>query len=140
MSQRAWLVSSALIVTLPACSLARENSQTSTAPPADIPVSAEPTDRTASAESAKISFTSGVVRTMDDQAPHARTLAIRGYQILAMGSNHAVEDTLGAAATVVDLRGRTLGPGFIDSHQCRTSRRAQVGVQERSAILVTTPE
>src|SRR3954465_403475 len=53
--------------------------------------------------------------TADPQHPYAEAVAIRGDKILAVGS---LPEVVKAApnATRVDLDGKSLFPGFIDSH------------------------
>ncbi len=58
----------------------------------------------------------GVVLTMDDGLPHAEAIAIRNGRIVAVGDNEAVLALRQGSTRVVDLRGRTVLPGFIDSH------------------------
>ncbi|UCH64343.1 MAG: amidohydrolase [Fidelibacterota bacterium] len=49
-------------------------------------------------------------------APRAEALAVRGEEILAVGSGDEVSALCGPQARVVDLKGRSVVPGFIDSH------------------------
>ena len=63
---------------------------------------------------ADVVFTNGRILTLDDEDRVASTLVVSGEKITAVG-----DDALAAeydAALVVDLQGRTLMPGFIDSH------------------------
>lgn len=61
-------------------------------------------------------FTGGTVLTVDDDFSEAEAIAIRGNRILAVGSDAAVLEAAGDDATIVDLRGKTILPGFIDPH------------------------
>jgi hypothetical protein len=56
------------------------------------------------------------VFTGDAQNPYAEAVAIRGDKIVAVGSFAEVEKSVSAKAERVDLEGRSLFPGFIDSH------------------------
>jgi predicted amidohydrolase YtcJ len=56
------------------------------------------------------------VFTGDAQNPYAEAVAIRGDKIVAVGSLAEVEKSVSAKAERVDLDGRSLFPGFIDSH------------------------
>ena len=56
------------------------------------------------------------VFTGDAQNPYAEAVAIRGDKIVAVGSFAQVEKSVSAKAERVDLEGRSLFPGFIDSH------------------------
>ena len=61
-------------------------------------------------------FAGGTVLTVDAEFSEAQAIAIRGNKILAVGSEAEVRAAAGDNATVVDLAGRTLLPGFIDAH------------------------
>jgi len=61
-------------------------------------------------------FTGGKVLTVDDNFSEAEAIAIRGNRILAVGTDADVREAAGSAATIVDLEGRTVLPGFIDPH------------------------
>jgi hypothetical protein len=58
----------------------------------------------------------GKVFTGDPQNPYAEAVAIRGDKIVAAGSFAEVEKSISAKAERIDLEGRSLFPGFIDSH------------------------
>src|SRR6204780_5358156 len=56
------------------------------------------------------------VFTGDPENPYAEALAIRGDKIIAVGNLTEVLKSMSASAERVDLQGKTLFPGFIDSH------------------------
>jgi predicted amidohydrolase YtcJ len=56
------------------------------------------------------------VFTGDPQNPYAEAVAIRGDQIIAVGNLAEVVKSASANAERVDLQGKSLFPGFIDSH------------------------
>jgi predicted amidohydrolase YtcJ len=56
------------------------------------------------------------VFTGDPQNPYAEAVAIRGDKILAVGNLSEVTKAVSAKAERVDLEGKSLFPGFIDSH------------------------
>jgi predicted amidohydrolase YtcJ len=58
----------------------------------------------------------GTFYTMDASLGPVEALAIRGDRILAVGSSDEIMDLAGAATKVLDTRGMTITPGFIDSH------------------------
>ena len=66
-------------------------------------------------------FLNGRVLTMDAGHPEVEAVAVAGDRILVVGSDNEVRAAAGAGAEIVDLRGRTVLPGFIDSH-CHLSR------------------
>jgi len=61
-----------------------------------------------------IAFTGGRILTMDPEQNHAEAVVIRGGRILDVGEAGIVEHYPDAG--IIDLDGRTLLPGFIDSH------------------------
>jgi len=54
--------------------------------------------------------------TMDSDTASATAIAIRGQHILAVGSDDDISKLRGVSTEVVDSRGRTVTPGFIDAH------------------------
>ena len=67
-------------------------------------------------ESADTIYTGGSILTINDAAPSAEALAVKDGKILAVGAKAEVLKSKGAATKLVDLRGKTLLPGFIDGH------------------------
>ena len=61
-------------------------------------------------------FFNAKVFTGNPDDPYAEAVAIRGEKILAVGNLHEVEKLVSAGAERVDLEGKSLFPGFIDSH------------------------
>jgi predicted amidohydrolase YtcJ len=53
---------------------------------------------------------------MNPARPVAQAIAVRGERIMAVGSNRVVLRLRSRGTRVVDLRGRTVMPGFNDSH------------------------
>ena len=70
----------------------------------------------AASEPASLVFTDGNIITMDATRTIAQAVAVRGDQIIAVGSNEEVEPYIGKATRVIHLYGKTLMPGFIDAH------------------------
>lgn len=70
----------------------------------------------AAAPAGDIIFKGGTILTMNDKAPRAEAIAVRGNKILAVGKLDDVQSAIGSGAQVVDLQGRTLMPGLIDPH------------------------
>ena len=56
------------------------------------------------------------VLTMNRESPRAEALAVAGNRIMAVGSNEAIHERAGVKTRVLDAGGRTVLPGFIDSH------------------------
>lgn len=61
-------------------------------------------------------FFNGDIFTVDPKFPRADSLAIREDQIIAVGSKNECEAALKIGYESVDLAGRALLPGFIDTH------------------------
>lgn len=61
-------------------------------------------------------FFHGKIFTADPQNPYAEALSIRGEKIVAVGTLPEVARSISANAERVDLEGKSLFPGFIDSH------------------------
>jgi predicted amidohydrolase YtcJ len=57
----------------------------------------------------------GVIYTLDEKKPVASALAIRGDRIVAVGSDREIRSSFRAEKTI-DLGGKPVYPGFIDSH------------------------
>ena len=67
-------------------------------------------------EPADLVLHNGKVVTVDDSVPEAQAVAVRGYEIVAVGTDEAIDDYIGPETEVIDLAGRLAVPGFIDSH------------------------
>jgi hypothetical protein len=65
---------------------------------------------------ADLVLTNAVVHTVDAKRPRAEAVAVRGNRIAAVGSLAEVRAFVGPRTRVLDLRGRTVVPGFDDSH------------------------
>ncbi|MGE3844054.1 MAG: amidohydrolase [Vicinamibacterales bacterium] len=65
---------------------------------------------------ADVVLTGGKVITVDDRFSIAQAVAIRGDRVLAVGTNQQINALAGPNTRRIDLRGRSLMPGFIDNH------------------------
>jgi predicted amidohydrolase YtcJ len=70
----------------------------------------------ASAQAPDTIFVNGKIVTLDARSTIAAGLAVTGGRIAATGSNDDVRKLAGPSTRVIDLRGRTVIPGLIDSH------------------------
>lgn len=61
-------------------------------------------------------FKNGNILTMEEAAPRAEALAVEFGRISRIGKTEEVERLAGSETTVIDLKGQTLLPGFIDTH------------------------
>lgn len=76
---------------------------------------------------ADLIYYNGRVLTMEKSQPTAQAIAIKGERILAVGSDSDVMHFKGASTRLIDLKGMTLTPGFIDSHAHRIGDRWHFG-------------
>lgn len=67
-------------------------------------------------EAADLVLRNGRVVTVDSTMPEAQAVAIREYQIVAVGSDEEIARYIGDDTEVVDLQGRLAIPGFIEGH------------------------
>ena len=65
---------------------------------------------------AEVVFRGGAVLPLDGSGESHEAIAIRGDRILAVGRNADIDLTAGPRTEVIELEGRTLLPGFNDSH------------------------
>ncbi|HTW30970.1 MAG TPA: amidohydrolase [Candidatus Sulfotelmatobacter sp.] len=75
-----------------------------------------PTNPSLAQESSERIFFHAKVFTGDPQNPYAEAVAIRGDKIVSVGNLPEVAKTVSANAERIDLDGKSLFPGFIDSH------------------------
>jgi predicted amidohydrolase YtcJ len=58
----------------------------------------------------------GNIHTVDSASPHAEAIAIAGGRFLAVGTNDEIRRLATARTKKLDLGGKTVVPGFIDTH------------------------
>ena len=92
-------------------------------------------DRALAAEADTL-YTGGTILTMDDRMPSAEAVAVKDGRILAVGELSEVREHAGDGTRVVDLEGRALLPGFVDSH----GHVVMGGLQALSANLLAPPD
>jgi predicted amidohydrolase YtcJ len=81
-------------------------------------------------------YSGGPILTMDDEQPIVEAVAVRDGRILAVGDTDSVLAHRGDSTAVFDLAGRTMVPGFIDSH----GHVVMGGLQALSANLLAPPD
>lgn len=81
-------------------------------------------------------YTGGPILTIDDAAPRAEAVAVKDGLILAVGALDKVKTHQSDATEIVDLAGRTMLPGFVDSH----GHVVFGGLQALSANLLAPPD
>ncbi|MGO4392458.1 amidohydrolase [Variovorax sp. M-6] len=78
----------------------------------------------------------GPVVTIDDARPGAEAVAVKDGRIVQVGARDEVMRRKGAGTRMVDLKGATLLPGFVDPH----GHVSMVGFQALSANLLPPPD
>ncbi len=81
-------------------------------------------------------WSGGPIITMNDKAMRAEAVAERGGRIVAVGRTSDVMKLRGPKTEMVDLKGRTMLPGFVDAH----GHMFVGGVQALSANLLAPPD
>ncbi len=114
------------ILSLAACG---PSSPSATRPAASSPASAT-IPPAPPAITADIIFTNGDILTLDDAYPSAEAIAIKGDKILEVGNNDEILALKGPSTQEINLQGKTVTPGFIDSHQHRIGNRVGGGFEE----------
>jgi predicted amidohydrolase YtcJ len=61
-------------------------------------------------------LTNGKIYTVDSKQPWAEAIAVKGGEIVFVGSSEGAEKFVGADTHVADLEGRMVLPGMIDTH------------------------
>lgn len=62
-------------------------------------------------------LTNGIIRTQDPTVPAAEAVAVERGKIVAVGANGDILARRRPGTRVIDLKGKTVLPGFIDAHQ-----------------------
>src|SRR5215207_3110462 len=65
---------------------------------------------------ADLILTGGNLVTLNDASPRAAAMAVRGDRIFTVGDDREILAFAGPETRRVDLAGKTVTPGFIDSH------------------------
>jgi len=77
-----------------------------------LPAVAQQSDQNAP----QVVLTGGKILTLDGQSTIAQALAVRDGKILAVGSDAAIKPLAGPQTRVIDLAGKSVVPGLIDTH------------------------
>lgn len=81
-------------------------------------------------------YHNGTIITMDDDRPLAEAVAVSEGRIVVVGDRDGVLARAGESARRIDLKGRTLLPGFVDSH----GHAYAIGLQAGTANLLPPPD
>ncbi|MGB9684675.1 MAG: amidohydrolase [Candidatus Bathyarchaeales archaeon] len=71
--------------------------------------------------SADIAILNANIITLNSKQPKAEALAIKNGKIVAVGSNKEIRGYVGGETRVIDVKGKTVVPGFVDCHVHMTS-------------------
>ncbi|CAJ2638809.1 unnamed protein product [Trifolium pratense] len=83
----------------------------------------------------------GVIYTSDDSLPFVNSMAVANGRVLRIGNNSFVQAVAGYGTQVLDLEGKVVVPGFIDSHVHFISGGLQMmqvglrGVKEKEEVI-----
>ena len=58
----------------------------------------------------------GSIYTMDEKNPQVEAVAVKDGRILFAGSEEEARADISQETTLIDLQGKTMTPGFIESH------------------------
>jgi predicted amidohydrolase YtcJ len=70
-------------------------------------------------------LTNGKIISVDSRDTISQAVAVRGGKIAAIGTSAAIQKLAGPATKVIDLRGKAVTPGLIDSH-CHFNSTSQL--------------
>jgi predicted amidohydrolase YtcJ len=87
-------------------------------------------------ESVSTLYVGGPIVTINDLQPTAEAVLVHGGKIVAVGARAEVERHANGPITTVDLKGKTMLPGFVDPH----GHVVMVGLQALAANLLPAPD
>ncbi|MBZ9964537.1 amidohydrolase [Mesorhizobium sp. BR1-1-2] len=76
----------------------------------------------------------GRVLTMDDDNPSTDAVAVKNGAIVALGSRASIEEFKGPATRIIDARGGSVLPGFIEAHMHLFSGAAELAHLQLSGV------
>jgi hypothetical protein len=65
---------------------------------------------------ADLALINGSIITISQSKPQAQAVAIRNHRIIKVGTDREIKQLIRESTKVVDLKGKTVLPGFIDTH------------------------
>ncbi|MBC2768743.1 amidohydrolase [Pusillimonas minor] len=78
----------------------------------------------------------GPILTINDAQPKVQAVAVKDGKILGLGSLDDVNALKGDTTKMIDLKGKTMLPGFVDAH----GHAFMIGLQAVSANLLSPPD
>jgi len=88
------------------------------------------------AEVADVIYHNGTILTINDNQPTAEAVAVKDGRILMVGTEAEVLKIVGDDAKKIDIGGKTMLPGFVDSH----GHTYMIGLQATTANLLPPPD
>lgn len=80
----------------------------------------------------------GNVITLANQQPRAEAIGIKGEKIVSVSSLKEIEASVDKATKFIDLTGKTILPGFIDTHtHALATGRSRLGVDLSSVSSIS---
>lgn len=73
-------------------------------------------DKYEQTRSADLIFESGSVYTMDPKLPEAEAVAVKEGKIVYVGDDTGLKEWRGKDTQIINLKGKMLLPGFVDTH------------------------
>ncbi|RVC30788.1 amidohydrolase family protein, partial [Mesorhizobium sp. M7A.F.Ca.CA.004.04.2.1] len=89
---------------------------------------------TGAGHNADLIVINGLVQTMDDDNPTAEAVAVKDGAIVAIGSRASIEEFKGPATRVIDAKGGSVVPGFIEAHMHLFSGGAELAHLQLTGI------
>ncbi|MDD3168547.1 MAG: amidohydrolase, partial [Eubacteriales bacterium] len=75
-----------------------------------------PVSSSAAGEIADSVYINGNIYTMDEEQPKAAAMAVKGQNLIFVGSNENVKSHIGKSTKITDLKGKTVIPGLMEGH------------------------
>jgi len=85
---------------------------------------------------ADVIYHNGTILTINDNQPTAEAVAVKDGRILQVGTETEVMESAGADTKKIDMGGKTMLPGFVDSH----GHAYMIGLQATTANLLPPPD
>ena len=92
--------------------------------------------RQLTAQSADTIYYGGTIITVNDRQPTAEAVAVKDGKFIAVGDKKDVFARKDDSTKLIDLHGRTMLPGFVDSH----GHTYLIGLQATTANLLPPPD
>lgn len=82
----------------------------------EVPPPAPPAPSKSAVEPATLVLRGGRIATVDAELGEQQAIAVRGHQIVAVGSDAQIAELIGPQTELIELEGRRVIPGFIEGH------------------------